>query len=216
MSGDLAWEPDEEDLAFLDVYGAWEPLTPAEVDRLMTGFAHPWWIVGGHAIEAFTGVRRFHEDLDLVVFTDTVPDLRTHLAGRFHLWNVHDRALRLVDDAHPELFHPQSQIWMRENARSPWRVDCILELRDERGRWISKRDPQHVADLEDVTWVAADGIRYLRPEIQLFFKAKQDRVKDRVDLDNAWPLLDGEQQAWLRDTLARHLPEHPWRERLGA
>jgi hypothetical protein len=213
---DLAWEPDEHDLAFVDVYGAWDPLTPAEAGLLMEGFGHPWWIVGGHAIEAFTGVRRFHEDLDWAVFTDTVADLRDHLAGRYHLWNAYDRALRPIDDAHPELFHPQSQIWMREDARSPWRVDCLLDLRDDRGRWISKRDPDHVADLEEVTWVAGDGIRYLRPEIQLFFKAKQDRVKDGVDLDNAWPLLDAGQRSWLRGALARHLPEHPWRGRLDA
>jgi hypothetical protein len=213
---ELAWEPDEEDLAFLDLYGDWDPLTPAETAALMEGFPHPWWIVGGHAIEAFTGVRRFHEDLDLVIFTDTVPDLHRHLAGRFHLWNVHDRAFRLIDQAHAELFHPQSQVWLRKDARSPWRVDCILEARDDQGRWVSKRDPDHVAELDDVTWVAGDGIRYLRPEIQLFFKAKQDRAKDRVDLDNTWPLLDTDRRAWLRDALAVHLPDHPWRERLGA
>ena len=217
MSG-LAWEPDPadpEDRAFLALYGDWDPLTPPEVAALMEGFPHPWWVVGGHAIEAFTGVRRFHEDIDLVVFTDTVPDLRRQLGDHFHFWNAYDRALRPLDDGHLDLFHPQSQIWMRKDARSPWRVDCILELRDEQGRWVSKRDPGHVARLEDVTWVAGDGIRYLRPEIQLFFKAKQDREKDRVDLANAWPLLDETQRSWLRDALARRLPDHPWRARLG-
>ena len=49
-----AWEPTEEDIAFYDVYGDWDPLTPSELARLMTGFPRPWWLVGGHAIEAFT------------------------------------------------------------------------------------------------------------------------------------------------------------------
>ena len=31
--------------------------------------------------------------------------------------------------------------------------------------------PDHVAPLDEVTWVAADGIRYLNPEIALLYKA---------------------------------------------
>ena len=74
-----AWEPTAEDIAFYDVYGAWDPLTPAELARLMDGFPRPWWIVGGYAIEAFTGVPRFHEDIDLVIFTSDFPHLRAQL-----------------------------------------------------------------------------------------------------------------------------------------
>jgi hypothetical protein len=197
------------------VYGDWDPLTPVELAELMEGFPHPWWLVGGHAIEVFTGVPRYHEDIDLVVFTDTVPDLRRQLGGHFHLWNNHGGTFRLLEDRNPAPQHPQSQIWMRKDARSPWRVDCILELRDEQGRWVSKRDPGHVAELDEVTWVAPDGIRYMRPEVQLLFKAKQGRAKDRVDLDNAWPLLSAEQRAWLRDAVRRAYPEHAWNERLA-
>jgi len=219
VSTPLAWAPDPDDpeeQAFLALYGAWDPLTPAGIAELLQGFDAPWWSVGGYAIEAFTGVPRFHEDVDLVMFTDAVPALREHLDGVLHLWNIYDRTMRPLDEHTDTLLHPQSQIWMRRDWSSPWLVDCILDLRDEQGRWVSKRDPEHVAPLEEVTWVAGDGIRYLRPEIQLFFKAKQDREKDRVDLANAWPLLDAAQQGWLRQALARNLPEHPWRERLGA
>jgi hypothetical protein len=44
----LTWEPDAEDLRFLDVYGDWDPLTPTELAGLMEGFEHPWWLVGGY------------------------------------------------------------------------------------------------------------------------------------------------------------------------
>jgi hypothetical protein len=37
--------------------------------------------------EAFTGVPRFHEDIDLVVYTEHVPQLREQLGGVFHLWS---------------------------------------------------------------------------------------------------------------------------------
>jgi hypothetical protein len=218
VTGPLAWAPDPDDpeeRAFLDLYGAWDPMTPAELAAVLDGFEHPWWVVGGHAVEAFTGVRRGHEDLDVAIFTDTMPALREHLAGRYHLWNAHDGALRPVTDAHPEPMHPQSQLWWRRNARSPWRVDCLLDLRDGAGRWVSKRDPSYCVPLEDVTWVADDGIRYLKPEVQLLFKAKQDREKDRVDLRSTWPLLDDGQKEWLREALGRQHPGHAWLELLG-
>ena len=209
-----AWEPDEEDRAFLDLYGPWDPLNPARARELMTGYPAPWWIVGGHAIEAFTGVPRMHEDVDLVIFARDVPAFRAQLGDRFHLWSNFGGTFRPIDDKHPDPLDPRSQIWVRREARSPWLLDCILNP-DADGRWQSKRDPEHVADLEDVTWVADDGIRYLNPEITLFFKAAQHRVKDEIDLDNAWPLLSDEQRAWLRDAVRRYDREHPWNERLA-
>ncbi|QWZ08984.1 hypothetical protein KRR39_03900 [Nocardioides panacis] len=90
----------------------------------------------------------------------------------------------------PTPLEPLSQIWMREDARSPWR--------------------------DEVTWVADDGVRYQRPEVSLLFKTKQHRVKDRIDLDGVWPLLDDERRAWLRESLRRLHPEHPWQARLDA
>ena len=209
-----AWEPDEEDRAFLDVYGPWDPLNPAQVRELMTGYPASWWIVGGHAIEAFTGVSRMHEDVDLVIFARDVPAFRTQLGETFHLWSNFGGTFRLIDDRHPDPLDPNSQIWVRRNARSPWVLDCILNP-DAAGRWQSKRDADHVADLDEVTWVADDGIRYLNPEITLFFKAARHRAKDEIDLDNAWPLLSDDQRAWLRDAVRRYDRKHPWNERLA-
>jgi hypothetical protein len=214
MTDELAWEPDEEDLEFYGIYGDWDPLTPTELKAFMDGFAQPWWVVGGHAIEAFTGVRRFHEDIDLVVYTEHVPQLRTQLGGRFHLWSNDGGTFRIIDDEHPEPLDPLSQIWMRENAQSPWRVDCILNGSVD-GRWQSKRDASFVADLEDVTWVAGDGVRYLNPEIALLFKAKQARAKDGIDLANSWPLLNADRRAWLREAVAAAYPDHPWTAQLA-
>lgn len=174
------FEPTADDLAFFDVYGEWDPLTPAELRDLMEGFPDPWWVAGGYAIETFTGVAQHHED---------------------------------IDDEHPEPLHPISQIWMRHDARSPWQVDCLLNpVRD--GRWQSKRDPDFVADLGDVTWTASDGVRYATPEVALLFKAKQHRRKDKIDLENAWPLMTEAQRRWLHDAVVHLHPDHPWQDRL--
>jgi hypothetical protein len=209
-----AWEPDEEDAAFLRVYGPWQPLTPAQAVELMAGFPAPWWVVGGQAIEAFTGVRRFHEDLDLVVYSHDFPAFREQVSSRYHVWSNHGGTLRVVDDRHPEPLHPRSPIWLREHALAPWVVDCPLNPSVD-GRWQSKRDPAHVADLDEVTWVAGDGVRYLNPEIVLHYKGAQLRAKDELDLQHTWPLLPEEKRRWLLDALrTTYGADHVWIDRL--
>jgi hypothetical protein len=46
-----------------------------------------------------------------------------------------------------------------------------------------------------------EGVRYLRPEIALLYKARLDRPKDRADLAAA--ALDADARAWLAGTLDR-------------
>jgi hypothetical protein len=208
-----AWRPTAEDVAFCDVYGDWEPLTPADLQALMAGFPAPWWVVGGYAVEAFTGIRRFHEDIDLVVFGDDLPALREQFRDVFHLWSINDGTLRIIDDDHPEPLHPLAQVWMREDARSPWLIDCPVNPKRD-GLWQSKRDKDLVAELDDVTWVADDGVRYLDAEIVLHYKALQHRDKDAIDLSSVWPLLTPAKQDWLRERVRRDYPDHPWQSRL--
>ncbi len=104
------------------------------------------------------------------------------------------------------------QVWIREHALAPWVADCVLN-RDREGRWLSRRDPEFDAPLEDVTW-EREGIRYLNPEIALSFKAKLHRPKDDRDLAVTLPLLDDSALAFLADYLARREPEHPWRSQI--
>lgn len=203
----------EEDRGFWKVYGAWDPLTLDELREVMQGFPEPWWVVGGHALEAFTGVPRPHDDVDVVVFHDAVPALRRQLGDMFHLWSNHGGTFRVIDDANPEPLNPLSQVWIREDAASPWRADFILNPSRD-GRWVSRRDESHVADLGQVTWTDAEGVRYLNPEIVLHHKARQERPKDEWDRDRVLPLLSREQRAWLADAVRRTYPDHSWQRLL--
>ncbi len=81
---------------------------------------------------------------------------------------------------------------------------------DRDGRWVSRRDPEFDAPLEEVTW-ERDGIRYLKPEIALSFKSKLHRPKDDLDLAVTLPLLDDTARAFLASYLARKEPDNPWR-----
>lgn len=172
----MHWQPTPEEIAeeiaFGRLYGEWDALDPAGLAVFMADYPGEWWVVGGWAIDAFTGVARPHDDIDLV-------------------------------------------IWLRDHATAPWLLDCILS-EDRDGLWVSRRDPDHVLPLADVTWVAADGIRYMRPEVVLHHKARLDRGKDRADLEVAWPLLGAAEQAWLRDAVRRESADHRWLGLIGA
>ncbi len=43
--------------------------------------------------------------------------------------------------------------------------------------------------------MADDGVRYLRPEVTLLYKAALHRPKDDRDLARTWPMLDRESRA---------------------
>ena len=208
----LAFTPEEEaeERAFIRKYGALAPFDPPRLAEFMVGFPRPWWIVGGWSIEAFTGAPREHEDVDLSILACDVPALREHVdEDEWHLWSNYGGQLRPLDDHFPEPHTPDSQIWVRRSAHDPWVIDLPITP-DRDGLWTNKRMPDHVAPLEDVTWVADDGIRYLNPEIGLLFKAVQRRRKDDRDLDRCLPLLNADARAWLRDSVARLYPDHAW------
>ena len=198
-----------EDEEFFRRYGPWEPMDPPALASFMAGFTRPWWIVGGWSIEAFTGVLREHEDVDLTLLACDLDAFRAHVGDGWHLWSNHGGTLRPFDDRFPEVLDVGSQVWVRRSAVDPWVIDLPITP-DRDGLWTNKRDPDHVAPLEDVTWVAADGIRYLRPEITLLYKAVLHRPKDDRDLAVTWPLLDADARDWLREAVARLYPGHAW------
>ena len=202
---------DEDD--FVRWYGPWEPLTPATVGAFMAGFDRPWWVIGGWTIEAFTGVSREHDDLDVSMFADDAEAFRLFLGERWTPWNVDRSWFRPFDERFGEI-EPESQLWVRAHAQAPWVLDVPLTLAtpgpDGERLWTNKRLHDHVAPLEDVTWVAADGLRHLRPEVTLMMKARLDRPKDRADLVAALPLLDDAARAWLWETVERAHPGHAW------
>jgi hypothetical protein len=202
-----------EDAEFFWWYGEWEPLDPDGVAALMAGFDRPWWIVGGWSIEAFTGRPREHEDVDVSILGCDLAAFRDHVGDEWNLWSNHGGTLRPFNDRHPEVLDVGSQVWIRRSAAEPWVVDMV-PTPDREGLWTSRRDPEIVAPLDEVTWVADTGIRYQCPEVTLHYKAVQHRPKDDRDLAVTWPLLDPDARAWLVTVVGRLYPDHPWLERM--
>lgn len=195
-------------------YGAWDSFDLDAGREFFEGFDRPWWVVGGWAMELFTGAPRDHEDLDVSMLACDVPRFREFIGDRWHLWTVADGSILPLNDRWPDLPAPDCQIWVRRDSASPWRLDLPVTP-DVEGRWQNKKLPEHVLEVDDATWVAPNGVRALRPEIVLLFKARLDRLKDRRDRDRALPLLDDEQRARLRDWIGRLFPGHAWLDLLG-
>jgi hypothetical protein len=190
---------DEE--TFQALYGRWDPMEPGRVAELFGGSAVRWWVAGGRAAR-IGAVPRRHEDTDVALRRSDLDKLRGALSG-WHLWEANSGALRPLLPGLPTT-EGCEQLWLRRDAGHPWRLDLQLDPSDE--EWVFKRD----ASIR-MPWARAlrtvDGVRYLRPEVALLYKARLDRPKDRDDLAAA--VLDADARTWLADTL-EHLGHHDW------
>ncbi|WP_193596860.1 hypothetical protein [Microbacterium sp. YJN-G] len=203
-----------DDAEFTRLYGEWMPRTPADVRDFFEGYPGAWWIAGGWALEAFTGVERHHEDIDPGILRADLPLLRRHAQGRLDLWAAFSGALKPVASDDPgDLPDGCGQLWSRRSASDAWQYDILLGpgTPDE---WRYRRDPSIRMPMAQALW-ERDGIRYLQPQIQLLYKAKGLRAKDQADFDATLPFLDEQRRAWLAEALERTLPGHLWSARLA-
>jgi hypothetical protein len=210
---DFELDETDEDRDFYRWYGAWAPFEPAWVAGLFAEIPARWWIVGGWAVDAFTGVARPHEDIDVGFLRADLPVVLEHLNADACVWtNVSGtiRPLRRPED----LLEGSRQLWVRHNGDSPWFMDLAMTPHDG-DTWISPRDERIRRPLDEATFLGDDGIRYLRPELVLFMKAKTARAKDDHDLGQVLPRLDPAAKAWLRESIELVHPGHRWLADLG-
>ncbi len=200
---------DAAEAEFRNLWGSWALVTPTDVGEILGDIAAPWWVAGGWAIDAFTGTRREHSDIDVAMFRSDLPALRTAARDRLHIWSAGPDGIRPVDDRFPDVADSADQVWLRADARSPWLIDLLLNPGRD-GAWVNRRDRSMIAPLDEVTWIADDGVRYLNPEFVLIFKVKQARPKDRADLERTWPKLNATQRTTIRTYVSDHYPQHEW------
>ncbi|NDL57043.1 hypothetical protein [Phytoactinopolyspora mesophila] len=194
------------------LYGPWALRTPADVAELFAGYQGTWWVAGGWALWAFTGVERRHADIDPCVLRSELPVLSAHLVGRLDVWTATDGALQPLLPGEDVLPDGCDQVWTRRSALDPWEYDILLAP-GTADTWVYRRDPTMTMPMADALW-ERDGVRYLQPEIQLLYKAAGMRSKDQADFEATLPLLDKERRSWLLEGLVTTLPGHPWIDRL--
>jgi len=190
------------------LWGPWVPRTPSDVAELLDGFGPTWWVSGGWAIEAFTGVARSHSDVDPSICRSDVAPLYRHLVGRQDVWIADSGTFRALLDADDPVPQTCENLWLRAGGAQPWEYDVIL-MDATSESWTFKRDPRITLPLAAILWIK-DGIRFLRPEVQLLHKAHGLRPQDQFDFDVAAGLLDSQSSSWLRWALSLAHPGHPW------
>lgn len=200
---------DPEELAFQRLYGPVKSATRSEAQELFAGYAGDWWVVGGWSIEAFTGIPRPHEDLDISFWRKDIDLFRACVKGRYDFWSNASGRLFPLTDERPDLPEDAEQAWLRAHALAPWCYDLAINP-DRNGRWIFRRDRTLDYALDEITWIADDGIRYMTPEMTLAHKARLSRPKDQADLTTVLPLLPSPRRTWLADLIHHLNPNHPW------
>lgn len=207
------WLPPEQAVSEIPQHERqWEPLGVSAVADLFRATRFPWWIAGGYAIELAVGEPfRPHDDIDVLILRRDQLAARALLAG-WDCW-VADPPGTLrhwpVGEVLPETAH---DIWCREAPDAPWRLQLMLDESDPGGAvWRSRRDSRVSRPVAEIGSRDANGVPFLRPEIQLFYKAKGRRPKDEADFAAVLPILDVEQRDWLRERIVMtYGDDHPW------
>lgn len=221
-----------------------QPATPVPeavgyVRDLLHGFGPSWFLCGGWAADAWLGRQtRHHGDVDIAVFHDDQRALFAHLSGWAlvgHDPNVADdttepwtgRHLDLPAHIHvPAIGSPLAT--STSVTHSAFEFEFELVERSDHD-WVLNRE-HHIAVPPDraarrSTW----GLPTAAPEVVLFYKAgghltpaeaeaSSDvlRPRDEHDFHALLPILTEAQRSWLRESLAKVRPEHPWLAKLAS
>ena len=190
----------------------WDPLSVDEVTDLLSHVRLPWWIAGGWAIDLFLGRQtRSHGDIDVLIRRDDQLEVQKYLADRG--WDLYKTQQPGLKPWPPEEFQkqPVNDIWCRHAPQLPWALQIML-LDTDGEQWVFKRDTSIRGPIDSLGFQTIAGVSYLRPEIQLLYKAKPETMaKDQADFDLTVAQLPCDSQAWLLDRLEKRFSKgHVW------
>ena len=190
----------------------WSRVAPRQLATALRGVTHPWWVAGGWSIELFTTTAaREHADIDISCFREDVSRLR-HTLLDCSFYAALNGALLFLEPADRVAAHVRT-LWCRLPGSRLWDFELMIEERHG-DDWCFRRDPEVRLPVTNLTWKHADGVRVLRPEVQLLYKAKDVRPRDEQDFRAALPQLSDDSRQWLADAIARVHPEHEWLDEL--
>lgn len=196
-------------------FGRWDPASLSEVVARFSGLESRWWVAGGLAIELAVGRRiRSHGDVDVLLLRRDQLMAQQALSG--WQWWAADPPGSLRPWVPDEVLSlGVHDIWCRAGADDPWRIQIMID--ESRGReWVSRRDPRVRRPISSLGMTSAEGVPFLAPDVQLYYKAKTPRPKDEEDFDAALPVLTDQQRRWLVDAISKTYGPHPWIKRLHA
>jgi hypothetical protein len=190
----------------------WEAVDPHRAARWLESSTRPWWIGGGWAIDLFLdATTRPHHDLDVGIFRHDEREVRSLFPG----WEFASAHAGRLDPLPSEKACPlqSHSIWCRPAGSHAWLLELVLE-EAEGEEWVYRRDDRIRRPADSIWLVSRSGLPVIAPEIELLYKSKAIRPKDRHDFEAIVPRLSTEARNWLRDSLAAASPGHPWIEEL--
>jgi hypothetical protein len=188
--------------------GRWQAATPGDARRLLESVEGHYWIAGGWALDLFLGApSRPHKDLDVGIRRGDVPRILAALPG-WEIFEATEGSLFALDArALPRA--GVNSLWARPEGALEWQLEFLLDDSSNE-EWIFRRNPVIRLPLERAIRRDAEGIRYLSPEIQLLYKARNVRACDQSDFERVLPRLDDSGRSWLTQALAAAHPGHGW------
>jgi hypothetical protein len=185
---------------------------PLRVTQILERFDKPWFVAGGWAIDLFQEqVTRPHADLEIAILRSDQFALRRYLTdwhfkqaipsckgGGELLWQENEWLELPVHELHAQLDNqPESAI------------EILLNEASETD-WIFRRNFEIQRPLALMGLRSKLGVPFLSPEIVLLYKARNPRLKDKLDFQQVYGHLETESRCWLREAIARCYPQHPW------
>lgn len=190
----------------------WDPMPPGEVAGVFHSRGGPWWIAGGYAVDLAVGRPiRPHADTGVLVLWRDQRAIR-ELLGSWDLWAADPLGKLCPWQGGETLAAGAHDTWCRPRRTGPWRLQLMLD--ESCGNlWVSRRHPRVRRPISSLGRRRREGIPYLAPEVQLYYKAQAPRPKDERDLEAVLPVLTA--QEWLLAAVhTTYGRENPWAQRL--
>jgi hypothetical protein len=186
-----------------------------EINQVFSKITAFWCIAGGEAIDLHLGEKsRKHSDIDVVIYREQQQNVYQSLSGEWVLYKAGGGQVVPWEDG--ELLESINDVWVSKNANSPWSFQIML-LDSVDDDWVYRRENSINQPKSSIYLRTSDGIPYLKPEIQLLYKAGSSKIreKDFKDFKTILPFLSTQEKNWLKHSLQKQFSKgHTWIEYL--
>lgn len=183
----------------------WCPLSVKEIAVALRNLE--WILAGGFALEEFVGKPyRKHADIDVLIERKD-QKLLTNYIDASRIFVAEDSKLKLFEkDKYYD--SPIQDIWILSEDFSRWCLQIML-YDTEDDFWIYKRNKNIKLPQNELFWIK-NGIKIIKPEIQLLYKSNNVRPKDEYDFETIEKELSQKSKRWLNDALKECYDLHKW------
>jgi hypothetical protein len=186
---------------------------PLSAATAMVGFARPWCIAGGWALDLWLGRQtRQHRRIKFAVLRDHQIELRDYCHGwRFQIVTLDNRLVAWKESNRQMLMLPVHTLCATDRAGRSFDI----HLHESDGiDWIDRHDFGVRLNLSRWIIRSHQGVPVLCPQIVLLLKSHAPTEQDELDFRSALEHLLEPQRTWLKLSLMRINPHHAWLETL--